>query len=355
MKWILTIILFAIWGFTAKGQENTFTNSAKIDLNSEIHLVDPKYLKTGSTEIKSSAPLKNSINSFPYFEPTKPIYSYKFDFDSESSDFVTKDFDISMQEGFISSILHTCHPYPVSKIEDEKYNLFAILKTPIIIQENGTMSYKEVLLIEPGQIADANTCQLFWDYVVVEGSKDNGDTWLPIVDKYDSQIQIEWKTLFNNSLLNGSSIAKAEESMFSERIINLTENGNFIAGDTVLICFRLASDMSINGWGWAIDDLKIQQFYTKNIEEIIIERNKIVYPNPFNNKIILNFSSFFGIQEVKVTITDLYGKTVFMNSFSASSYVQQEMIMLDHLSSGIYFLNITGEDKKIESIKIIKN
>jgi hypothetical protein len=53
--------------------------------------------------------------------------------------------------GFSDNILHTIHPYPVSALKDEKYNLIAQLKYPVILQEGGEMRFDEVVLVEPGE------------------------------------------------------------------------------------------------------------------------------------------------------------------------------------------------------------
>ena len=38
----------------------------------------------------------------------------------------------------------------------------------------------------------------------------------------------------------------------------MISNGNFVANDEIVIRFRLLSDQLVHGWGWAIDNIKIQ-------------------------------------------------------------------------------------------------
>ena len=78
--------------------------------------------------------------------------------------------------------MHTINPYPESNSEKTKYNLVAQLKYPIVLEENGLMSFDEVVLVEPGEEGSFYTEEQFWDFVIVEGSKNNGKSWLPVTD-----------------------------------------------------------------------------------------------------------------------------------------------------------------------------
>jgi hypothetical protein len=62
------------------------------------------------------------------------------------------------------------------------------------------------------------------------------------------------------SFSSNTSTALPHESMFVNHTINLTHNTGLEAGDTAIFRFRLASDNSVNGFGWAIDNLEIQEF-----------------------------------------------------------------------------------------------
>src|SRR5690606_23795683 len=93
---------------------------------------------------------------------------------------------------------------------------------------------------------------------ITEGSKDGGETWLPVIDGYDAREYSSWQTAYNNSITGNNSTAAGNPELFVNREISILENGNFSAGDTVLFRFRLYSDPFANGWGWAIDNLRIQ-------------------------------------------------------------------------------------------------
>lgn len=288
------------------------------------------------------------------FNANNPVYSYHSDFDAENTDFVSNDFVVSRQPGFYSGILQTSHPYPLSSFENEKYNLIAQLRSPIILQRNGKMTYSEVVLVEPGLPATSSTNPFFWDYVIVEGSKNNGTTWQPFKSAYDSQLQDCWQKLFNNSIANGSSYGIPEESMLAEHEIALTENDFFAAGDTVLIRFRLASDQTINGWGWAIDNLNIQYLSTANNEVTALESYNI-YPNPFSETINIERLSASNFSDARIILTDIMGRTVFSETWLNISLVNKKQIHLPNLKSGIYMLSLIENNSARITKRIIKN
>ncbi len=288
------------------------------------------------------------------FEPVNAVEYYQSDFNSFADDFITADFTVSTPSGFANGALHTEHPYPSSAIEDEDYNLIAQLKYPVVLKENGKMTFDEVVLVEPGEPETDYTDSFFWDYVIVEGSKDNGGTWLPFTKGYDSQINNDWYTAFTNTLKSTNSSAVGDKSMYLEHSIDLTQNTGFYAGDTVLFRFRLSSDKSITGWGWAIDNLNIQNVTTGSEE--LVENNEVnVYPNPFNNNFYIDCSSLYDIESMNIIVTDLVGKTVFHETWTNTQYSSKRQVNLNNIESGIYLLSMTlGESPKRITKKIIK-
>lgn len=306
--------------------------------------------------VKRNKKILPSTGFYPVeiFNANNPVVSYHSDFDTENTDFVSNDFVVSRQPGFYSGILQTCHPYPLSSFENEKYNLIAQLRSPIILQRNGKMSYSEVVLVEPGLAATASTGPFLWDFVVVEGSKNDGISWQPFKNEYDSQIKDSWQRLFNNSIANGCSYGVPEESMLAEHEIALTENEFFSAGDTVLIRFRLASDQTINGWGWAIDNLKIQYLSTAN-NELAAQDDYTIYPNPFSNIIYIDRLTATNFYDVKIMLTDIMGRMVFSETWLNNSSITRKQLNLPDLKTGIYMLSIIENNSTRITKKIIKN
>jgi hypothetical protein len=288
------------------------------------------------------------------YESRMPVTSFYSDFNVVNDDFTTTDFEIETPVGFSNGNLHTEHPYRLSDIKDEKYNLIAQLNYPIILEENGQMTFDEVVLVEPGEEGSNFTEQTFWDFVIVEGSKDNGNTWQPFIDGYDSGVYEIWETQFSNSLKSSVSSASGHETMFWKNSIALTDNEYFSAGDTVLFRFRLASDKDVTGWGWAIDNLKIQTFNTGN-DEMVSNNDVTVYPNPFKNSLFFDCSNLSNPSEVIVRITDLVGNTLFEETKYDSQYYPKLQVNLPEIETGVYLASITDANLNTITQKIIKH
>lgn len=288
------------------------------------------------------------------FESEEPLTGYFSDFESNSNDFEISDFEVNRPSGFSSGILHTVSPYPESTIENDRYNLLAQLRYPIIIEENGLMSFDEVVLVEPGEEGTVYTEESFWDFVIVEGSKNNGKSWLPVTEGYDSGCDELWNSHFTGSLKSAVSQANGHENMFLTQTINLTENTEFEAGDTVIFRFRLASDKAVTGWGWAIDNLAIQQVTTA-ADDILANNDVSIYPNPFKGSLTVEGFQAEDASDVEIIITDLYGKTVFRETRYDASYNRKLKIDMPNVAPGVYMACITDNQRNTITQKIIKN
>ena len=288
------------------------------------------------------------------FEPVPAVESFQSDFNSFSNDFFTADFTVSTPPGFANGALHTKHPYPVSEVEDEDYNLVAQLKYPVVLKEGGEMTFDEIVLVEPGEPETNYNDNFFWDYVIVEGSKDKGKTWLPLTQGYDSQSNDNWYAVFTNTLKSTTSSAVGDDKMYVPHTIELTENTGFSAGDTVLFRFRLSSDKSITGWGWAIDNLNIQKLSTVN-DELVTENSVNVFPNPFTSNFFIDCSNVPDMESMDIMVTDLTGKTVYQENWSDTHYSSKKQVALNNIEPGIYLVNmIMGNNSKRITKKIIK-
>ncbi|HYQ59378.1 MAG TPA: T9SS type A sorting domain-containing protein [Draconibacterium sp.] len=288
------------------------------------------------------------------FETLEPLAGYYNDFDSPNSDFEVSDFEVTRPSGFASGNLHTVSPYPESSSDQDKYNLLAQLKYPIVLKENGLMSFEEVVLVEPGEEGTVYTEDQFWDFVIVEGSKNNGKSWLPITDGYDSSVDDLWSSQFTGALKSAVSEASGAENMFLKQTINLTDNTGFEAGDTVIFRFRLASDKAVTGWGWAIDNLSIQEVTTA-VDESLAENDVTIYPNPFKNSIYIDGFQSDAVNDIEVTITDLYGKTVYKETLYDASFSSRIQVDLPNVAPGVYLANISDREFNTITQKIIKN
>ncbi|MGC9353816.1 MAG: T9SS type A sorting domain-containing protein, partial [Mariniphaga sp.] len=230
-------------------------------------------------------------------------------------------------------------------------SLVAQLKYPVIIQSNGQFSFDEVVLVEPGsrEVEPQN-----WDFVVVEASKDGGISWLPLTNRYDSGINETWYSAFNNSFSNNTSEAKPHESMFVNRTINLTQNTGLETGDTVIFRFRMVSDHSVNGFGWTVANLKIQEVQT-GTEELFATGSFQVYPNPAKNHLFVEWSELNKNDPVEIVLSDLFGKTIRRETEIESFFSSKKQIDLSGISPGIYVVTISDGRRVVSSGKIVKN
>jgi hypothetical protein len=296
----------------------------------------------------------NDFYSFKVEKIYEPISGYFNDFNYPTADFILSDFDIYLAVNFKNKSLHSPHPYPSPNKNNANFNYTTLLKYPIILKENGTMSFDEIVLVEPGENQSKFGDDDFWDYVIIEGSKDNGKTWLPLAPGYDSGANSTWKTNYNKNVVNQISSAVGIPDWYITREINLLENGNFKVNDTILIQFRLYSDPYAHGWGWTIDNLRIQT-PVSSPAVVLSPGNILIFPNPFNDILNITVQAKNSIGELTVEIFNLYGQKI--SSIQNKNIFGEIKIETDlrHLASGIYLVIVKENGKQVYSKKIIRN
>jgi hypothetical protein len=217
------------------------------------------------------------------------VESYATNFSAAAEDFFNIGFKLDMPKDFTSKALHTFHPYVSPEDNDKSINYTALLRYPIMFGESGLMiRYKEIVLVEPGENGSVFGSEEFYDYVVLEASKDFGKNWIPLEDGYDSRILPLWESLYNNSIEGNNSNFVPIESMYQDHKLYVAPTGKFSAGDTLLLRFRLYSDPFANGWGWVIDDLKINPLIDAVDDQYY--KPAAIYPNPGTGIIRINTS-----------------------------------------------------------------
>jgi photosystem II stability/assembly factor-like uncharacterized protein len=218
--------------------------------------------KSGTTQLQL-VPLKTA----------QVKYSNNFNNPEQADgDFITTGFSFEALIGFANGTMNSPHPY------SENRNYIAYLLTPIrVASGNAILKYDDIAIIEPGEDGSVFGDEDFYDYVVVEGSADFGKTWKSLAAGYDARDDARWLTAYNNTL-------SGAPTMFKSHQIDLLQT--FKARDQIAIRFRLFSDPGAVGWGWAVDNLVIQENATSVAEETSslpmtyhLEQN---YPNPFN-------------------------------------------------------------------------
>ena len=256
--------------------------------------------------------------------------SYSTNFSGAFDQLAVSGFTTGFESGFSTPALHTTHPHPSSR------ELISILKTPIQIKESeATLQFKEIVIVETGEAGTSFGDEEFWDYVIVEGSTD-GLHWIPFLDGYDSDTYPEWTAAYNSGR-DGSP------SLYKKRTIDMLEN--FDLNDVILIRFRLFADAAVTGWGWAIDDLAIQE------EPLVVYENQKKYFSIYPNPIISSAQIEFRLDtKASVKVLDLQGKLV--RSYHVASGTSQILFERGDLQSGIYLVSIETKDF-IEMKKIL--
>jgi hypothetical protein len=270
--------------------------------------------------------------------------SYVNTFNTETFDFIGNSFSIETPTNFTNGAIHSEHPYQNGSGTNNESNYVYQLQVPIIVSaSNHFIKFDEIVLVEPGETGAEFGDNDFFDYVAVEGSNDEGTTWIPFEDGYDSRANSAWLTRYNSNMVGDNSQATGIPSFFRERQIDILSSSSFAAGNEIRIRFRLFADQAAHGWGWAIDNLSIQGEIT-GVEEPL-NKSLQVFPNPAKDHIVVRVKEKNSAVEIFSTDGRRMTSTIAVeNEFT---------IDIDDFPSGIYFLrNIEG--KKIVTRKFIK-
>ena len=286
-------------------------------------------------------------------------YSNDFNDSTAGNDFLGTSFSIRSESGFSSPALHSEHPYQNSPENIGTIDYIIRLKTPIIVsEENPAMSFDEIALIEPGEDGSVFGGDNFFDYVVVEGSKDEGTTWLPLEDGYDARADASWLAHYNGSIEEQNSKATGRESLYKNRIIRFPSN-TFQKDDVMHIRFRLRADPFAYGWGWVIDNLEIQTDKTTVITALTDYQPRVdefaVYPNPSTQKCYIQ-THMKEPGELYLQIFNTSGSMMLTKHFQLKG--QNDLLTLDvnDLKIGIYFIKLyTPKIQITKKLVIVKN
>jgi len=275
----------------------------------------------------------------------KPVQnSYSNNFNTASADFSGTGFSITKPTGFASNAIHTVHPY----VESTNY-IYNLLVPINVSPSNPFVEYDDIALVEPGDPGTHFGDIEFWDYVVVEGSKD-GITWIPIADGYDCRLDSRWSAMFDPPV-------NPDSSHYVHHKVSLLTN--FREGDQIILRFRMFSDEAVVGWGWAIDNIYIQQS-----PPVGIEKDKAIptqfalmqnYPNPFNPSTTIRFS-LPQAENVKLQIYDSLGRLIetLVDSRLEAGYYTYKWNAKNY-ASGVYIYRITAgthvDSKKLSLLK----
>ncbi|MBK3519899.1 hypothetical protein [Carboxylicivirga marina] len=268
---------FYVDGQLEKVVDNVVTGRALFEV--------PCNVNTATVDIQAIAITSANNQYSNYKRVDNPVMlaavpNYTNDFSVEKSDFRG---NLSVKSSYFNNwAIHSPHPYKggidqgVMSV-DYSYTL----KYPIIISEDvakASMTYRDIAFVEQGTEGSVYGDDTFWDYVVVEGTKD-GVNWLPLKDGYDVGYSQKWLDYTTTSL---DQIPNSED-LFETHIINLQDV--FAADDIILVRFRMYSDYDATGWGWMIDDVEIQKDNATALfaSDANVDGSLTVSPNPVQN------------------------------------------------------------------------
>jgi hypothetical protein len=292
------------------------------------------------------------------------VDEYETNFENADEDFSLLGFSIAQPADFSNKGLHTSHPYtnglglldPVSGFPYLPFdkNELALLRKPIRLKStDATITFDQIVLVEPGDAGSSFGNSNFYDFVVVEGSLD-GSFWFPLQDGYDSRVDVGFENLFKSAFTGGDapqSTAKGTQRLFKKQTINIygSDFTSEFAGEQLLVRFRLYADQWAAGWGWAIDNLFIQKaapIILANEPSNI--KGLTVFPNPSSELLNLKLD-LDQPQNVKVEIFSLKGSYMYSEEIPFESGIFEHQININRYTPGAYMLRIT--EKRGQMVK----
>ena len=306
--------------------------SAKGDiLNYRIVVTDASSNNNQAT-LPASGFFEVEINEFD------AVSFYRNDFDASTKDFIGNEFIIDTPVGFVNGGIHSPHPYPDGFGANLESDLIYQLAIPIIVDsENADMIFDEVVLVEPGDSASVFGDENFKDYVVVEATNDNGANWVALIPGYDANDNFEWLEKYN-SIVNGvNSGGNGNRLLFKPRTIDLAQTFN--PGESIFIRFRLHTNSVANGWGWAIDNLQIQEEIVGIEDFVNISKFLNIFPNPSEGRFQIEVKGLDFSEPLNIEIINIMGRIVYKKIIEYPQETINQSADLSHLDAGLYLVN----------------
>jgi hypothetical protein len=274
-------------------------------------------------------------------EISSTLSAYSTDFSNAAPDFFNIGFDISRPAGFARFGLNTKHPYESPEVDGGSLEYTAILRHPLKFDESGILiNFNEVVLVEPGEPGSVFGSTDFYDYVILEGSKNFGRKWFSLADGYDSRLSSSWESAYNSSIVNGNSKSTGTEAMLKKHTIYYRPSDNISAGDTLLLRFRLYSDPYANGWGWVIEDLKINPLI--DAVEVANSHPVRIYPNP--GKGLIKISTDFTGQSARPLHYAVFNTAGILLADAKGSGSSETVVDISDYPDGLYIIVLYLDD-----------
>ena len=181
------------------------------------------------------------------------------------------------------------------------------------------------------------TKPLMYDTLQVDISTDCGNNWQTIYKKWGATLQT------NNLPATGIEYIPGSISQWRTDSLNLT--GLVSMGDTFSIRFR---NIENNGNDLYLDNVRI---YSKIHSSLLSQNGYVIYPNPFNNKIVVSHLNKPSTLK-SIMLFDILGKRVAEYDYNGTASTN-ETINTGNIAAGMYIIKLFYSDKTIEQ-KMIK-
>jgi photosystem II stability/assembly factor-like uncharacterized protein len=217
--------------------------------------------------------------------------------------------------------LQTNHYYT----SGENYEVF--IKTPVTFSAGfPRIMYKDIAIVEPG------------DSIVVEVTK-NGLDWITLTS-YDATLNPAWHAAYQEN-------KRGTGTMYVQH--DLDYSSHFATGDLLLFRLRLVSNTSVTSWGWAIEQISIQEIPTST--EGPDEMRAEIFPNPTSGLVQIEYT-VEKPSPVTVDVINIFGSKVNSVNFgNKSPGTYTGVIDLSKHAVGTYILLIqTSEHQLVKKI-----
>ncbi len=324
-------ILLTTYNNVVEGTKQYELNASDVQNNERVRVI--AYI--GNTSYSSNG-VDIPINNISTILPS---YATRFSDESENA-FYGNGFSINNVD-LGDNALTTSHPY------EENLDIYYTLKYPIIVSTDPSLAYlkyKDIAYIETGEDGSAYPDSDFYDYVVVQASKD-GINWSDLAKGYDYNYSTVW---------TGSSSSYSDIPNLSQYVNHNIDLWNtFNAEDTIIIRFKLHSDQLEAGWGWAIDNLQIQEEFNGIFDESVNDFMFNIYPNPVKDKFEIELDDSY-IGDIVISIISMNGEVLIKKEVFKDSQFLSQRINIESLSKGNYVVLLGLGKKKSSQLLVVK-
>lgn len=280
-----------------------------------------------------SAPATSSVITGTHFQLALPVQEQYFDYFQTSDNWRSTNLFIQALGG--DNAFQTPHNYSLNT----PYS--ALLRKPIKVRASeAKVYYRDVALVEPGLPGSTFPQPEFKDYVVLEATK-NGVDWLPISPGYDATRKPDWQTAF-------AANTPGSRSLMQDQVWEITPV--FAPNDTLLFRFRMFSDGNVTGWGWALDDLYIQQVPT-GLENSTAS-GVTASPNPTSGEVTISYQLATAAR-VQVEVLSPVGQSVMSVDRGVQDAGRQETKLSLRGSAGVYLVRVSAGGQTAGVLRVV--